>query len=115
MWNLKNDTKELIYETKTDTQTSKTDFWLPKGKSQGKDKFRGWEVGINIYTPLYTMYSQQGPTVLCKVSAHSCVITYTGKKKQNCKTMEIYVTESIFYIPETKNIVNQLYPNIKER
>ena len=29
--------------------------------------------------------------------------------------MEIYVTESVFYIPETKNIVNQLYPNIKER
>ena len=56
MWNLKNDTKELIYETKTD-------FWLLKGKSQGKDKFRGWEVGINIHTPLYTMYSHTHTTV----------------------------------------------------
>ena len=30
MWNLKNDANELIY--KTDSQTFKTNLWLPKGK-----------------------------------------------------------------------------------
>ena len=32
MWNLKNDTNALIYKTETDSQTKKTNLWLPKGK-----------------------------------------------------------------------------------
>ena len=39
MWNLKYDTKELIYKTETDSQTYQTNLWLPKGKG-------GWG-GIN--------------------------------------------------------------------
>ena len=35
MWNLKYDTNELIYETETDSQTLKTNLWLPKGKGGG--------------------------------------------------------------------------------
>ena len=43
VWNLKKkaggrDTNELIYKTKIDTQTQKTNLRLPKGKGQG-DKF----------------------------------------------------------------------------
>ena len=43
MWNLifKNDTNELTYKTETDSQISKTNLWLPKGKHGG-----GWG-GIN--------------------------------------------------------------------
>ena len=36
MWNLKNNTNELIYKTETDSQTEETDFWLPKGKEEGE-------------------------------------------------------------------------------
>ena len=37
MWNLKkNDTNELIYKIETDSQTSKTNLWLPKGKGGGE-------------------------------------------------------------------------------
>ena len=36
MWNLKNDKNKLIYKTETDSQTSKTDLWLPKGKGGGE-------------------------------------------------------------------------------
>ena len=37
MWNLiKNDTNKLIYETETDSQISKSNIWLPKGKHGGK-------------------------------------------------------------------------------
>ena len=32
MWNLKYDTNEHIYEIETDSQTQKTDLWLPRGK-----------------------------------------------------------------------------------
>ena len=34
--NLKNDTNELIYKTETDSQISKTNLWLPKGKRRGE-------------------------------------------------------------------------------
>ena len=35
MWNLKNNTNESIYKTETDSQTQKTNLWLPKGKGGG--------------------------------------------------------------------------------
>ena len=39
MWNLKkSDTNELIYKTKTDSQTWKINLWLPKGKGQEREK-----------------------------------------------------------------------------
>ena len=34
MWNLKNNASESIYKTKTDSQTRKTNLWLPKGKGR---------------------------------------------------------------------------------
>ena len=49
MCNLKktNDTNELIYKTETDSQTSKTNLWLPKGKGWGggggQDKLGVWD------------------------------------------------------------------------
>ena len=36
MWNLKNNTNESIYKTKTDSQTEKIYLWLPKGKVGGR-------------------------------------------------------------------------------
>ena len=38
MWNLKYDTNDLIYETETDSQTQRTDMWLPRGRELGE----GW-------------------------------------------------------------------------
>ena len=43
MWNLKYNTNELIYKTEIDPQTQKTNFWLPKGKGEGKDKLGVWD------------------------------------------------------------------------
>ena len=34
IWNLKNDTNELIYKIEIDSQTLMTKAWLPKGKGQ---------------------------------------------------------------------------------
>ena len=40
---LKNYTNELIYKTETDSQISKTNLWLPKGKrSWGRDESGAW-------------------------------------------------------------------------
>ena len=44
MWNLKNDTSELIYKTETDPQSEKTNLWLPKGEGGGgRDKLGIWD------------------------------------------------------------------------
>ena len=34
MWNLKNNTSEFIYKIETDSQTQKTNLWLPKRKGR---------------------------------------------------------------------------------
>ena len=71
---------ELIYKTETDTQTSKTNLQLPKGKGGGGIN---QEFGINIYALLYTkqiinkdlLYSTGN-------SAQYPVITYMGKESE---------------------------------
>ena len=35
MWNLKYDINKLTYKTETDSQTLKTNLWLPAGKGKG--------------------------------------------------------------------------------
>ena len=35
MCNLKYDTNKLIYKTETDSQTQRTDVWLPQGRGGG--------------------------------------------------------------------------------
>ena len=44
MWNQKkkNTTNELIYKTETDSQTKKTNLYLPKGK-EARDKLGVWD------------------------------------------------------------------------
>ena len=49
MWNLKYDRNEPIYETETDSQTTKTDLRLP-----GIVGRMDWEFGINSSKLLYT-------------------------------------------------------------
>ena len=48
MWNLKNDTNELIYKTETDSQTQKTNLWLPKGEGV-RDKLEVWGLTDTYY------------------------------------------------------------------
>ena len=47
MWNLKNDTGELIYETEIHPQVQKTNLGLPKGKG-GRDKLEAWDEHMYI-------------------------------------------------------------------
>ena len=41
MWNLNYGTNEPIYKTETDSQTQRTELWLPRG---GRKKWDGWGV-----------------------------------------------------------------------
>ena len=65
IWHLKCDTNEHIYETETDSQTQRTDLWLPGlvwvGGCGGKEGLGVWEQ--QMQTVIYRMNKQQGPTV----------------------------------------------------
>ena len=45
-WNLKYDTNELIYKTEIDSQTQRTDLWLPRERGDG--------TGISRCKPVFT-------------------------------------------------------------
>ena len=59
MWNLKYDTNEPIYEKETNSQ--RTNLWLPTGTGWGKDGLEGW--GYQMPTIIHRMDEQQDPTV----------------------------------------------------
>ena len=42
MRNLKYDTNKPICKTETDSQTRRTDLWLPKGRGLGRGGVGGW-------------------------------------------------------------------------
>ena len=44
------DTGEVIYKTETDSQTQKTNLWLPKGIVAGEDKLGIWDQQMQITT-----------------------------------------------------------------
>ena len=49
MWNLKCDTNELIHVTETDSQTQRTDLWLPRGIGVGE----GWTGSLGLANANY--------------------------------------------------------------
>ena len=64
--NLKMDTNELICRTETDSQTLKTNFWLPKGTGiGGKDRLGVWDWHMPIFYMWYMerLTGQWGPAV----------------------------------------------------
>ena len=55
MWNIKNDTSELIYKTEIDSQTQKTNMVTKDDGGRGINQFE-------IHTNIYKIDEQQGPT-----------------------------------------------------
>ena len=75
MRNLKKDVKEIIYKIETDSQASKANLWLPKGRGMG------WGVGIGICTLLYKECRVNGNLLYSTGnSTQYSVITYLGRE-----------------------------------
>ena len=53
MCNLKYDTIERIYEIGTDSQTQRTDLWLPRLVAQENGVGKDWEFGFSRCKPVY--------------------------------------------------------------
>ena len=79
--------------TETDSQTQRTDLWLPKGKGRGRDGLAVWDQ--QMQTLIYRMDKQEGPTVqhseLCSISCEN----HNGKEYE-----KIYIFESLCRTPE---------------
>ena len=86
MWNLKNNTNESIYKTETDSQTQKTNLWLPKGKGGGGVEGEiNQEFGINRYTLLYVkQININNKDLLYSTGDYIqyLLITYNGKESE---------------------------------
>ena len=81
MWNLKYDTNELIYETETDSQTSRKDGWLPWGKRLGK----GWSWRQGLVDVSFYMQDEQSPTVQHRgLYSISCDKSYGKVYEKEC-------------------------------
>ena len=79
-WNIKYGTRELIYETETDSQTQRKDFWLSRGRDgRGMD----WEFGTSRYKLLYIEWITK--LLLCSTENYTqCpVINHNGKEYKN--------------------------------
>ena len=76
---LKNDKNELICQAEKDSQTSKTNVRLSKGKRGGINQ----EFAINIYTLLYIKQIINRDLPYSTGNFTQCsVITYTGKESE---------------------------------
>ena len=91
MWNLKYDTNELIYETETDSQTQRTDLWLPRGSGGrgGMDQ----EFGISRCKLLYIGWINNKFLLYSTGNYIQCsVINHNGKEyKKEWLCVYIYV------------------------
>ena len=61
MWNLKYDTNEPISESETDSQTQKTDLWLPRRRGLGE----GWSERLGLADANWEINSGQTTRSYC--------------------------------------------------
>ena len=52
--------QNVLSQTETESQTSKTNLWLPVGTGGGEGKLGGWDEHIHI--TIYKIDNQQRPT-----------------------------------------------------
>ena len=57
----KNSTNALTYKTERDSQTLRTNLWLPGGRMRGRDSWGVWDG--HVHTAIFKMDNQQGPAV----------------------------------------------------
>ena len=70
---------ELICKREIDSQTQKTNLWLPKGKGSRRDKLAAVQ-DEEIHTTIHKRDKQQGPTIQHKELYSVSCKTYNGKK-----------------------------------
>ena len=99
MWNLKkHDINEFIYKTEIDSQTQKTNLWLPKVMGVGGIN---QEFGINIYTlPFIKQVNNKDVLYNTGNYIQYLIITYNGKESEK-EYIYVYITESLCCALET--------------
>ena len=79
MWNLKYGTNELIYKTETDSQTERTDLWLPRESWGGRGM--DWEFGVGRRKLLHLEWIHNKVLLYSTGNYTQCpVINHNGKE-----------------------------------
>ena len=94
----KNDTNELTYKQKQTHRHGKQTYGHQRGKVGGRDKLGVWD--WHVYTAIFKIDNQQGPTYSTGNYIQYLIITYNGKESKT-EYMHIYKTESLCCTPET--------------
>ena len=91
MWNLKYDANELSYETETDSQTWRTDLWLPRERGGGGGM--DWECGISRCKLVYREWiNNKGPLYSTGNYIQYPVINHKRKEyEKECVCVYIYM------------------------
>ena len=79
VWNQKYGANEPIYKTETDSQTQRTDLWLPRGMG-GRERNGLGVWGWQMQTTAFRMDNQQGPTVQHREYIQYPVVNHNGKE-----------------------------------
>ena len=96
MWNLKYNTNQHIYKTKTDSQIQRTDLWLPRGRGGRGGKER--EFGISRGKLLYIEWINN--KVLLYSTGNYIQYPVTNHNGKEYQKQYMYITESLCCIVE---------------
>jgi len=105
----RNDTNELIYKTEADSQTSRTNLWLPAGRME--EGIVG-EFGMDVYTRLYLKWITNKDLLYSTGNSAQCFVeAWMGRElwgrmdtcrrmaESLCCPLETIATLLIGYIP----------------
>ena len=92
----KNGTDEPVFRAEIETQMQRTNVWTPRGESGrgGGGGLMNWEIGIDIYTLLFTKQITNKDLLYRKGnSTQYTVMTYMGKESKKRVDICICITD----------------------
>ena len=98
MWNFKYDTNEPIYETETESQTKRTDLWLPRERGPGE----GWSGRLGLAYESFYNIEQINKVLLYSIENYIQYLKINQNGKEYLKN--VYITESLYRIAEINTL-----------
>ena len=96
---IKRNTNALTYKTERDSQTLRTNLWLPGGRMRGRDSWGVWDG--HVHTAIFKMDNQQGPTAWHREVCSMLYGSLEGRGVWGRMDTCVCIAESLCCSPET--------------